>query len=279
MPPWRSFRKSVSQPSSAPASNDLFLLNTLCDAVFVLSTLVTGLKNSVIVGNNSEYLSNLTNWINPRRSENDWELCWRKSRDGWDMNKFHSLCDEKGPTITIVKVGNYIFGGYTSLSWRMSTGKYSRLRCLKEHPPNLNNFLLYLKRIYQIENNASTVKNKWEPLVALYKPFDLSLQNLIKNKYLLYISLLFCLVSTVPLYPWEKKGNERAGREKGKNGPEVLTSLFAFSLLLSSQLMLCLLLDVCGFFCFCFCFFFFGGGSFFSHSLLVFNLLLLLLLK
>ena len=28
-------------------------------------------------------------------------------------------------------------------------------------------------------------------LVALYKPFDLSLQNLIKYKYLLYISFLF----------------------------------------------------------------------------------------
>ena len=117
MPLWRSFRKSVSQPSSAPPSNDLFSLNTLCDAVFVLSTLVTGLKNSVIVGNNSEYLSNLTNWIKPRRSENDWKLCWRASRDGLDINQFHSLCNENGPTITIVKVKQYIFGGYTSLSW------------------------------------------------------------------------------------------------------------------------------------------------------------------
>ena len=126
MPPWRSFRKSVSQPSSAPASDDLFLLNTLCDAVFVLSTLVTGLKNSVIVGNNSEYLSNLTNWIKPRRSENDWKLCWRASRDGWSSSRFHSLCDEKGPTVTIVKVGKYIFGGYTSLSW----SEYSSLFCV-----------------------------------------------------------------------------------------------------------------------------------------------------
>ena len=117
MPLWRSFRKSVSQPSSAPPSNDLFSLNTLCDAVFVLSTLVTGLKNSVIVGNNSEYLSILTNWIKPRRSENDWKLCWRASRDGLDINQFHSLCNENGPTITIVKVKQYIFGGYTSLSW------------------------------------------------------------------------------------------------------------------------------------------------------------------
>ena len=36
------------------------------------------------------------------------------------------------------------------------------------------------------------------------------------------------------------------------NGQDVLTSLFAFSLLLSSQLMLCLLLSVCEFFCFLF---------------------------
>ena len=105
------------------ASNDLFLLNTLCDAVFVLSTLVTGLKNSVIVGNNSEYLSNLINWIKPIKSDSDWKLCWRASRDGWHSSRFHSLCDEKGPTVTIVKVGKYIFGGYTSLSW----SKYSSL--------------------------------------------------------------------------------------------------------------------------------------------------------
>ena len=101
MPPWRSFRKSVSQPNSAPPSNDLFSLNTLCDAVFVLLTLVTGLKNSVIVGNNSEYLSNLTNWIKPRRSENDWKLCWRASRDGLDINQFHSLCNENGQQLLL----------------------------------------------------------------------------------------------------------------------------------------------------------------------------------
>ena len=87
---------------------------------------MTGLKNSVIVGNNSEYLSNLTNWI--RKGENDWKLCWRKSRDGWDKNQFHSLCDdEKGPTITIVKVNNYIFGGYTSLSWSEYSSLFLRV--------------------------------------------------------------------------------------------------------------------------------------------------------
>ena len=65
-------------------------------------------------------------------------------------------------------------------------------------------------------------------LVALYKPFDLSLQNLIKNKFLLYISFVLCLVLTVPFYPRKKnktkqktktkkrKSRERVGREKGK---------------------------------------------------------------
>ena len=36
---------------------------------------------------------------------------------------------------------------------------------LKEHPPNWNNFLLYLKHIYQLENNAFTATKKWEPLL------------------------------------------------------------------------------------------------------------------
>ena len=95
----------------------VFYLKHFCDTVFVLLALVIGLNNSVIVGNNSEYLAHLTNWIKPRKSESDWKLCWRASRDGWDSSRFHSLCDEKGPTVTIVKVGKYIFGGYTSLSW------------------------------------------------------------------------------------------------------------------------------------------------------------------
>ena len=51
------------------------------------------------------------------RNGTDWKLCWRASRDGWNANTFHYQCDEKGPTITIIRVGKYIFGGYTSLPW------------------------------------------------------------------------------------------------------------------------------------------------------------------
>ena len=47
--------------------------------------------------------------------------CWHAKTDGWAASTFHSNCDGKGPTVTIIKVGSYIFGGYTDLTWG---GKY-----------------------------------------------------------------------------------------------------------------------------------------------------------
>ena len=78
-----------------------------------------GLEDSVIVGNNRKYLRALTNWLSPvARSVNSaWKRCWRASFDGWAASTFHSRCDGKGPTVTIIRVGKYIFGGYTSISW------------------------------------------------------------------------------------------------------------------------------------------------------------------
>ena len=80
-----------------------------------------GLEVSVIVGQNYDQARNLTNFLKPvARSGYHWKLCWRASRDGWAAERFHSLCDDKGPTVTIIKVGKYIFGGYASESWSKS---------------------------------------------------------------------------------------------------------------------------------------------------------------
>ena len=46
-----------------------------------------------------------------------WRLLFRASRDGFAVVAFHSKCDNKGPTVTIVKSGNNIFGGFTEESW------------------------------------------------------------------------------------------------------------------------------------------------------------------
>jgi hypothetical protein len=51
-------------------------------------------------------------------------LLYRATRDGFNCEAFHSNCDGKGNTITIIKNDlNYVFGGYTSSAWN-SLGDY-----------------------------------------------------------------------------------------------------------------------------------------------------------
>ena len=50
-------------------------------------------------------------------ASHNYALVYRASRDGWAAANFHSCCDRKGPTVTVVKSGNYIFGGYTEQHW------------------------------------------------------------------------------------------------------------------------------------------------------------------
>ena len=77
-----------------------------------------GLELSTIVGSKKQFLGNLTSFLIPvARDGYHWALCWRASKDGGAPETFHSLCDGKGPTVSIVKVGEYIFGGYTNASW------------------------------------------------------------------------------------------------------------------------------------------------------------------
>ncbi|CAH3173153.1 unnamed protein product [Porites evermanni] len=82
-----------------------------------------GLTDSVIVGDNVHHLANLSTWLKPvaQSESSKWKRCWRASVDGWAASTFHSRCDNKGPTVTIIRVGGtYIFGGYTKLSWSSS---------------------------------------------------------------------------------------------------------------------------------------------------------------
>jgi len=49
-------------------------------------------------------------------------LLYRASRNGWAASDFHARCDNRGPTLTVVKSGNCTFGGYTEQSWAGSGG-------------------------------------------------------------------------------------------------------------------------------------------------------------
>jgi hypothetical protein len=51
------------------------------------------------------------------------ELLYRASRDGWQGQDFHSRCDSKGATVTVIKcTGGFVFGGYADVSWHSRDG-------------------------------------------------------------------------------------------------------------------------------------------------------------
>ena len=86
--------------------------------VFFLDPAVAGLEDSKILGKNASYLKALGDFLKPVvRNGSHWKLCWRPSENDWQAQIFHSLCDDKGPTFTIVRVCKHIFGGYASRSW------------------------------------------------------------------------------------------------------------------------------------------------------------------
>ena len=89
-----------------------------------------GLKKSAILSNHGDkrYFQDLLGYLAPvlkSSSTSRWQRCWHAAVDGWDVRtKFHGQCDGKGPTVTLVRVGKYVFGGYADVSWH---SKYRRL--------------------------------------------------------------------------------------------------------------------------------------------------------
>ena len=51
------------------------------------------------------------------------KLLFRASEHKYDRNNFHTYCDDKGPTITIIhNEYDHIYGGYVSVSWTSTDG-------------------------------------------------------------------------------------------------------------------------------------------------------------
>ncbi len=83
-------------------------------------------------------------------------LLYRATRDGFFGQAFHSKCDSKRNTISIIKNNlNYVFGGYASSSWNSSS----------YHINDPNAFLFSLRRDGVSFKDKFTVK---EPERALY---------------------------------------------------------------------------------------------------------------
>ena len=64
---------------------------------------------------NTDYDDKMREWLG---SDYDMKLLYRASEHGYTAKSFHEYCDDKGPTLIIIKSSEgWIFGGYTTQSW------------------------------------------------------------------------------------------------------------------------------------------------------------------
>jgi len=83
------------------------------------------LNDSKILSIKQEYLDDLIKLCEFPSDNNKWPLLYRGSRDGFGAEDFHSKCDGKSSTLTIIKAksSDFIFGGYTEASWQSFGGE------------------------------------------------------------------------------------------------------------------------------------------------------------
>ena len=71
------------------------------------------LRGTILFG--QQYDSYLSEWLG---NEYKSKLLYRASEHGYTAKSFHEYCNDKGPTLIVIKSsGGWIFGGYTTQSW------------------------------------------------------------------------------------------------------------------------------------------------------------------
>ncbi len=91
------------------------------------------------------------------------------TRDGSTNQAFHSKCDERGPTLTIIKSqeNGCIFGGYNPFSWQSTADMWRYLGMLRIHvyctiwwTNNRFHFLPVLVASYSVIPHKQTLMNE-----------------------------------------------------------------------------------------------------------------------
>ena len=77
-------------------------------------------RNSLIIKNDIKKMNYIIKWIKGKTNKVkiNFELIFTMSKNGSNSDDFHIYCDNKGPTLTLIKTKkNQIFGGFTPLDW------------------------------------------------------------------------------------------------------------------------------------------------------------------
>ena len=105
------------------------------------------LYHSIILDNDLNKANTIINWIKQKINKDliKFELLFTMSENGSNSNDFHKYCDNKGPTLTLIKTTkNKLFGGFTPLNWENNGN------CPKDESNQTFIFSLNLMKKYDI---------------------------------------------------------------------------------------------------------------------------------
>ena len=78
-------------------------------------------ESSSIIKDDINKLNNIIGWIKEKTNKEviNIESIFKMKENGYDSKDFHKYCDDKEPTLTLVKTTkDKIFGGFTPLNWK-----------------------------------------------------------------------------------------------------------------------------------------------------------------
>ena len=105
------------------------------------------LPHSSIINNDLNKVNSIINWIKQKTNKDliKFELIFKMSENGSKAEDFHKYCDNKGPTLILIKTTkNKIFGGFTPLNWE------SISKCPQDESNQTFIFSLNLMKKYDI---------------------------------------------------------------------------------------------------------------------------------
>ena len=88
-----------------------------------ISVIDNNIIDSIIIKKDREKQELIINWIKEKTNKDsiNFKKIFTMSLNGSSSKDFHDYCDNKGPTLTLIKTTkNKIFGGFTPLDWDIS---------------------------------------------------------------------------------------------------------------------------------------------------------------
>ncbi len=117
--------KDISEESLKQVDDERELLNDL-DVIYCEDSAIRLKISKLCLKNPSEFLpetqllnqqydDKLREWLG---NDYKWKLIYRASEHRYSGESFHECCNDKGPTLIVIKSsGGWIFGGYTTQLW------------------------------------------------------------------------------------------------------------------------------------------------------------------